>query len=103
MGLFRQIKHVAQLRQGDTDIPVDRWQNRDLVPLPPGEQYITCKEVMMASADRWRLSLIQNGDNGEILTSSACGAQSSLQSMVGKRQPLCSPSVSMSGRQCCAP
>lgn len=37
MALVKQLKRVAQLHQGDDDIPVDRWQNRDLVPLPPSK------------------------------------------------------------------
>ncbi|KAL3492468.1 permease for cytosine/purines, uracil, thiamine, allantoin-domain-containing protein [Aspergillus germanicus] len=35
MGVLQKVKRVVQLHQGDNDIPPDRWQNRDLVPLPP--------------------------------------------------------------------
>lgn len=37
MGKFRNIKRAVQLHQGDSDLPPDRWQNRDLVPLPPSK------------------------------------------------------------------
>ncbi|KAL2817247.1 permease for cytosine/purines, uracil, thiamine, allantoin-domain-containing protein [Aspergillus cavernicola] len=36
MGVFGQVKRAVELHQDDdNDIPPDRWQNRDLVPLPP--------------------------------------------------------------------
>ncbi|OAA54613.1 Permease, cytosine/purines, uracil, thiamine, allantoin [Niveomyces insectorum RCEF 264] len=38
MGYFRRLQRAVELHQGDNDIPVDRWQNRDLVPLPPSRR-----------------------------------------------------------------
>ncbi|KAJ0425250.1 permease for cytosine/purines, uracil, thiamine, allantoin-domain-containing protein [Aspergillus carlsbadensis] len=35
MGVLQRVKRAVQLHQADNDIPPDRWQNRDLVPLPP--------------------------------------------------------------------
>ncbi|KAL3479414.1 NCS1 allantoate transporter [Aspergillus californicus] len=38
---FRRVKQAVVLHQGDNDIPPDRWQNRDLVPLPPSRRQWT--------------------------------------------------------------
>ncbi|KAL1858723.1 hypothetical protein VTK73DRAFT_7809 [Phialemonium thermophilum] len=38
MGVLQTVKRVIELHQGDSDIPPDRWQNRDLVPLPPSRR-----------------------------------------------------------------
>ncbi|KAL2206819.1 hypothetical protein CC79DRAFT_1343111 [Sarocladium strictum] len=38
MAIFRAAKRAIQLHHGEDDLPPDRWQNRDLVPLPPSRR-----------------------------------------------------------------
>ncbi|KAJ9621383.1 hypothetical protein H2204_011944 [Knufia peltigerae] len=38
MSLLRKIQRKVELHQGSDDIPPNRWQNRDLIPLPPSRR-----------------------------------------------------------------
>ena len=38
MTILEKVKRAVELHQGDDDIPPDRWQNRDLLPLPPSRR-----------------------------------------------------------------
>lgn len=41
MSFIRSIPRRLELHHGDSDVPPDRWQNRDLVPLPPSRRLWT--------------------------------------------------------------
>jgi hypothetical protein len=80
MGALSGIKSRVQLHQGTTDIPPDRWQNRDLVPLPPSKfnpDDLVGSREQYSYADRQLLTNIQVVASGRILTLSAYGQQCS--------------------------
>lgn len=77
MSFFRSIPRRLVLHQGDDDVPPDRWQNRDLIPLPPSGSHLLvyetlCTEIVILTGDQ-----NQAEDDGWTWTLSASGALSS--------------------------